>query len=168
MKRRFGGRRFEDAEEGKAELSRARALVTDVMETSGGDNEALARKIRSRFDTCAPPGLPNCLCQRLTVQRAVDDPARGSFMFSKCGCPVKASWGVQSNAMKSCHVASSVSRYKPACASKDWCTAGTHDARTARDRGSSSSCCLCEQILYVEFSSDSVVCDGLALRHRSG
>ena len=65
MKRRFAGKRPEDAEEGEAELSRASALVKTVMETSGGDNEALARKIRSRFDTYASPGLPTaCACAR--------------------------------------------------------------------------------------------------------
>lgn len=43
----------------KERVEKDHSLVKDVMETSGGDNAALARKIHDRYDKCAALSIPD-------------------------------------------------------------------------------------------------------------
>lgn len=58
IKRRFGSQPNLADKKGSQTSKSAQDLVQKVMETSGGDNAELARKVHERFEKCAPPVLP--------------------------------------------------------------------------------------------------------------
>lgn len=67
IRRRFGStadlKKGKDGkDDGKEAAEKDAELVKRVMETSGGDNEALARKIHERYDKCAPTPPRHAAC----------------------------------------------------------------------------------------------------------
>jgi hypothetical protein len=73
---------------GGAGRSRLTALVKSVMETSSGDSDALARKIRARFDKCAHhcpfPLLCGACGPRWCVGEAAETTPSLSLAFVAC------------------------------------------------------------------------------------
>ena len=87
MRRRFGSTAsLKKGDDAGGEGDRDAALVKRVMETSGGDNEALARKIHERYDRCAPVST----CPARLRRRAPVSSAR-----SICGVGVSSAACVQ-------------------------------------------------------------------------
>lgn len=68
MKRRFGSKPDLAGKKASQTSQSAQDLVRKVMETSGGDNAELARKVHERFDKCAPIPFrtPGLLCSSVS------------------------------------------------------------------------------------------------------